>query len=188
MARKLNRLTARQVATLKKPGRHADGGCLYLKICKTAAGMSRSWVFFYSINGRQREAGFGPIAAVSLAQARRMAAEWRVMLDRGGPLDERKAATAATAARKTFGECAADLIKSKGAEWRNSVHRRQWETTLEQYCSALWDTPVDEVDTSAVLSVLTPLWARIPAVNSLPTVTPFSRPIATPAERIDLSR
>ena len=25
-------------------------------------------------------------------------------------------------------------------------------------------------------------------VNSLPTVTPFSRPIATPAERIDLSR
>ena len=32
--------------------------------------------------------------------------------------------------------------------------------------------------------------ARFPAaksVNSLPTVTPFSRPIATPAERIDLS-
>ena len=25
------------------------------------------------------------------------------------------------------------------------------------------------------------------SVNSLPTVTPFSRPIATPAERIDLS-
>ena len=28
---------------------------------------------------------------------------------------------------------------------------------------------------------------KSPGVNSLPTVTPFSRPIATPAERIDLS-
>lgn len=32
MGRSINKLTARQVATLKAPGRHADGGGLYLRI------------------------------------------------------------------------------------------------------------------------------------------------------------
>jgi hypothetical protein len=41
MARQLKRLTARTVAAMKKPGRHADGGNLYLTISKTGAGVSR---------------------------------------------------------------------------------------------------------------------------------------------------
>jgi hypothetical protein len=35
MARQLKRLTARTVASLTKPGRHADGGNLYLTISRT---------------------------------------------------------------------------------------------------------------------------------------------------------
>jgi hypothetical protein len=45
MARQANRLTARQVATLKTPGRHADGGNLYLSISETPGGLSKRWVF-----------------------------------------------------------------------------------------------------------------------------------------------
>ncbi|MGA8934228.1 MAG: integrase arm-type DNA-binding domain-containing protein, partial [Pseudolabrys sp.] len=41
--RKLNRLSARTVATLDKTGRHADGGGLYLQIKNGG----RSWVFIY---------------------------------------------------------------------------------------------------------------------------------------------
>ena len=42
MARAIHKLKFRQVETLKKVGRHSDGGGLYLKI--TSDG-SRRWVF-----------------------------------------------------------------------------------------------------------------------------------------------
>jgi Arm domain-containing DNA-binding protein len=73
MARQLKRLTARTVATMKMLGRHADGGNLYLTISKTGAGVSRRWTFLFSLNGRQREAGFGSAATVTLAEARERA-------------------------------------------------------------------------------------------------------------------
>ena len=83
MARQPKRLTARTVATMKKPGRHADGGNLYLTISKTGAGVSRRWTFLFSLNGRQREAGFGSAATVTLAEAREKAAGYRSMLAKG---------------------------------------------------------------------------------------------------------
>ena len=63
MARQLKRLTARGVAAMTKPGRHADGGNLYLTISKTGAAVSKRWTFMFSLAGTQREAGFGPAAA-----------------------------------------------------------------------------------------------------------------------------
>jgi hypothetical protein len=88
MARQLKRLTARTVAAMKKPGRHADGQNLYLTISNPATspggGLSKRWTFMYSFAGRQREAGFGSAATVTLAEARERAAEWRSLLAKGG--------------------------------------------------------------------------------------------------------
>jgi Arm domain-containing DNA-binding protein len=83
MARQLKRLTARTVAALKKPGRHAVGGNLYLTITSTPAGVSKRWTLLYSLAGKQREAGFGPAAVVTLAEAREKAAGYRSMLAKG---------------------------------------------------------------------------------------------------------
>jgi Arm DNA-binding domain len=69
MARKLNKLTARQVATVKTPGRHSDGGGLYLAI----GADRRAWVFRYALAGRVREMGLGSVSAITLAQARAVA-------------------------------------------------------------------------------------------------------------------
>ncbi len=80
MARRLTRLTARGVATLKKPGRHADGGNLYLAITRTLAGLSKRWTFLFSFGGKQREAGLGPASKISLAEAREKADEYRSLL------------------------------------------------------------------------------------------------------------
>ena len=92
MARHLKRLTARTVAAMTKPGRHADGGNLYLTISKTGAGVSKRWTFMFSFAGKQREAGFGPAAAVTLAEAREKAAGYRSMLAKGiDPLAAKKA-------------------------------------------------------------------------------------------------
>jgi hypothetical protein len=133
MARRLKRLTTRTVAALKKPGRHADGQNLYLTISNPATssgggGVSKRWTFMYTF-GKQREAGLGSVNDVTLAEAREKAAGYRSMLAKGiDPLDAKKAAREAEAGRKTFGECAAQLMKSKRREWRSDIHAAQWRT------------------------------------------------------------
>ena len=54
MARAIHKLTARAAETISKPGRHSDGGGLYLSI---SAEGRRRWVFLYTWRGRLREAG-----------------------------------------------------------------------------------------------------------------------------------
>jgi hypothetical protein len=124
MARALKRLTPVSIAALKKPGRHGDGGNLYLTVSKTPTGLSKHWTFMFTLDGKQREAGFGPVGTITLAKAREKAREWREMLlDGVDPLAAKQAARAAAraakdaeAARRTFGECADELIKSKRTE------------------------------------------------------------------------
>ena len=167
MARQPKKLTARTVAAMKKPGRHADGGNLYLTISKTGAGVSKRWTFMFSLAGKQREAGFGPASTVTLAEAREKAAGYRSLLAKGiDPLDAKKAGQETALARKTFGECAGELIKSKRREWRSEVHAGQWRTTIDDYCGPILDKPVDAIDTQAVLGVLQPVWGRIPETAS----------------------
>jgi integrase len=104
---------------------------------------------------------------VTLAEAREKAARYRSMLAKGiDPLDAKRADQEAAAGRRTFGECAAELIKSKSSEWRNEKHRAQWANTLHDYCRPIHDVPVDAIDTAAVLSVLQPIWGRIPETAS----------------------
>src|SRR3954470_15835277 len=74
MARHLNRLSARTVATATKPGRHSDGGGLYLNVTRSGA---RSWVFMWKVAGRRREIGLGSLRDVPLARAREKASEAR---------------------------------------------------------------------------------------------------------------
>jgi integrase len=166
MARSLNRLKALNVPSLKV-GRHSDGGNLYLIVGKDG---SRRWTFMFSLGDRQREAGFGAAAKVSLAEARRKAAEWRSLLAHGvDPIEAKKGASEARKAvplKPSFGECVDELIKTKGPAWRSEKYRRQWRKTLVEDAGSIWDLPVDEVATEHVLGVLKPLWARLPDAAS----------------------
>jgi Arm DNA-binding domain len=65
-----NRLTALKVARLTARGRHADGNGLYLQISEWN---TKAWIFRYERGGRQRHMGLGPVALVSLAEAREKA-------------------------------------------------------------------------------------------------------------------
>jgi hypothetical protein len=135
MSRQTKKLTARGVASLKTIGRHSDGGNLYLVLSKTGGGLSRRWVFMYSHGGKQREAGLGSAATVSLADARRKAAT-----------EAKKAADA----RKTFGQCAVAFFESKSKVWRSAKYRRQWFRSLKDHAAAIWDRPVADIDTERV--------------------------------------
>ena len=61
-----NSLTALKVARLDVPGRYADRNGLCLQISKW---LTKSWLFRFERNGRERQMGLGPIHTVSLAEA-----------------------------------------------------------------------------------------------------------------------
>ncbi len=160
MPRQANRLSARSVAALKKPGRHADGANLYLVVGASGA---RSWVFFYVIRGRQREMGLGPARDVSLAEARELAAQHRRSVRAGvDPLDARSV----DVAKPTFGAFAEEHIKLKGAGWRNEKHRSQWGNTLKTHAGSLSNKRIDQIATADVLAVLKPIWSTKPETAS----------------------
>ena len=67
MANAVNRLSARKVQTLAEPGRHADGGGLYIEI--TASGGSY-WRLKYRFGGKEKRLAFGVYPIVGLKDAR----------------------------------------------------------------------------------------------------------------------
>jgi hypothetical protein len=81
MARRtLNRLSAKEAERLKTPGRHSDGGGLYLSIDGDGR---RRWVFLYVRRGRRVELGLGGGRDMALASARTEATGLRAMLANG---------------------------------------------------------------------------------------------------------
>jgi Arm DNA-binding domain len=77
MRRSIHKLSARAVATLTKPGRHSDGGGLYLFISKDNKALRRRWVFRFTWRGKAIEMGLGSATQTSLAEARAKASEAR---------------------------------------------------------------------------------------------------------------
>ncbi|MCR6501538.1 tyrosine-type recombinase/integrase [Shinella sp. CPCC 101442] len=159
MVRAVNRLSARQVQTLTKPGRHADGDGLYLSI--SADGLRRRWVFLFrdKRTGKLREKGLGTPVSVTLKDAREAAAKARHVLKEGRDPLERAPETKSA---PTFGNQVAELLKSIGGSFRNSKHRKQWETTLTTHASSLSELPIDTISTQDVLGVLAPIWEKTP--------------------------
>jgi integrase len=158
MVRGINKLSARAAATLSKPGRHSDGGGLYLFISKDGEAIRRRWIFRFTWQGSTKEMGLGG-QGIALAKARDKAAEARRLVAAGiNPIEAKHEAERTRAGKPTFGQCADALLEAKSSEWRNEKHRAQWRMTLEEYAKPLRALPVDEVDTEAVLGVLQPIW------------------------------
>jgi hypothetical protein len=94
MPKRLNRLSAVKVASTKKPGFYADGDGLYLQVTD---GGSRSWVYRFKTGGRTRDMGLGSLNTVGLAEARGMAAEYRLQRLHGiDPIEARKSGACGT--------------------------------------------------------------------------------------------
>ncbi len=154
----INKLTAVAVQKTKEPGYYGDGGGLWLQLSKLGG---KSWAFRFTIHGKRREMGLGPVHTVTLAEARDQATELRKQIRAGiDPIEQRKtdkgqAATLAAKSAKTFKECAAAYIDAQRAGWSNPKHAAQWQNTLATYAHpTLGQLPVAAVDTELVLKVL----------------------------------
>lgn len=77
--KRINRLSARKVATLKEPGLYPDGGNLYFKVDK-GKGRAKSWIYRWEVCRKTKKRGLGPYPTVSLAKARKRRDETRRML------------------------------------------------------------------------------------------------------------
>lgn len=166
--RSSGRLTVPKVAKLVQPGRYGDGGNLWLQITDTGRTnndgkrvVSKSWLFRYQFNGgKSRQMGLGPVALVSLAEARELALAARKELLKGvDPIEARKAARAAVVLAEargiTFEQAAERYVSAHEGGWRNAKHRAQWRATLTTYgYPILGHLSVASVDTALVLKVL----------------------------------
>jgi hypothetical protein len=77
MRRRMSRLSVKEVVNKKEPGYYCDGGGLYLQVSDSG---SKSWIFRYTLNSRNRHMGLGPFHTVSLADARSAAVHCRQLL------------------------------------------------------------------------------------------------------------
>ncbi len=163
----IHRLTARGIAAAKSPGFYADGDGLYLQVTMGALGtVKRSWLVRYTLNGRRREMGLGPVSLVSLSEARDAAHDVRKRVRAGeDPIEARRAerakALAASAKAMSFQDCANAYIDAHKSGWKNAKHSEQWRATLEAYAYPVFGArPVSDVDAAQVMRVLDPIWTE----------------------------
>ena len=149
-------LTAARVRAEKRPGMHADGGGLYLRVDPSG---SRRWVQRITIRGRRHQLGLGGYPAVSLAEAREAALANRKLTREGGdPLAHKRRRS-----MPTFLEATARVIELRRGTWSNARYASQWPASLETYAfPTLGDLPVGHISSADVLTVLTPIWTTIP--------------------------
>jgi integrase len=168
MARPVNRLSAVLVSKVTARGYYCDGAGLYLQVSPSG---SKSWIFRYRLDGRQREMGLGPLNAMTLAQAREAAAGHRagftkkVRIDPLAARQEARRAAAALQAKQraipSFDEAAKAYIDAHRYEWKNAKHAGQWQATLSAYASPIFGSmPVSQVDTPDVLKALADIWTE----------------------------
>jgi hypothetical protein len=143
MAQFVGRLTALKVMKVKAPGMYADGAGLYLQVTGDGAThVAKSWIYRFTLRGRARQMGLGPLSSFSLAEARLKAAECRRLTYEGiDPIEARRAkrvqAALDRAAVLTFSQCSEQYVAAHRAGWRNHKHAAQWSATLKTYADPI---------------------------------------------------
>ena len=149
------KLSVQQLNSNMDAGRHYDDSGTGLHIYVRKSG-SKSWSQKIRFGGKQIELGLGNYPMVSLADARRVAAENKAMAAKGiNPKLER----AKPSTTPSFREVVELALPSILDELKNDKHRAQWRTTLETYALPLigkW--PVNEITVNEVHDVLKPIW------------------------------
>ncbi len=139
------------------PGRHADMHGLYLLVRDSG---TRSWVLRLQHRGTRRDLGLGAVNDVSLADARVLAAEVRKRVRAG--LEPAPAKTDRRKAVPTFETVTRACYEAMKGGWKDQRHV-SWLSSFERHVFPhIGATPVDAVDSSAVLAVLEPIWLTIP--------------------------
>ncbi|HEV7288844.1 site-specific integrase [Sphingomonas sp.] len=139
------------------PGRHVDVHGLHLLVRDSG---TRSWVLRIQHEGERRDFGLGPAHEVSLAEARLLAADLRKAVRAGVDLSARKGRGRKSVS--TFEEVTRDCYEAMKGGWKDQRHA-SWISSFERHVFPhIGSKAVTAVDSAAVLSVLEPIWLKIP--------------------------
>ncbi|WP_413717390.1 tyrosine-type recombinase/integrase [Silicimonas sp. MF1-12-2] len=154
------KLTKKLVENLG-PGRHGDGGGLYLVVDPSGA---RRWIVRVTVKGQKNrkgaplrtDFGLGGADVVTLHQARDRALEYRRMAKQG--LNPRYNARQEI---PTFEEISQQVHIERMPTWKNAKHGQQWINTLREYAfPKIGRMPVDSIGQPEVLMCLSPIWTE----------------------------
>ena len=160
-------LSAAMVRTVSKAGMYSDGNGLNLRVERSG---TKQWVQRVTVAGKRTMLGLGGYPAVSLADARELAAANQRAVKQGRDLLAEKRQAAEERRRPavpSFSEAAERVIEMRRPTWSNSKHAAQWTSTLATYAHpVIGRKPVDEITTGDVLAILTPIWTAKPETAS----------------------
>ena len=112
------KLTDAKLRNLSEPGKHFDGGGLYLDFTKAGG---RYWRMKYRYAGKEKLLALGVYPAVGLKDARDQAAQARTVLQAGGDPGELRKASKAQAVHE-----AANTLEAVARDWHQHQAAR-WE-------------------------------------------------------------
>jgi integrase len=148
----IHKLTSKDIEKIKKTkkdGMHGDGGNLWLQV--RHGGTAFSWIFRYTVNGRERSMGLGSLDTFSLHEARARALKYRQQMADGiDPIEARHRTRLdqqmAQAKEIPFRQCAAGWMAVQEVGWspRHTANIRQ---RFEMYVfPKIGDLPVQRLD------------------------------------------
>lgn len=153
-------LTDAKLRTLTTPGKHFDGGGLYLEV--TAAG-GRYWRLKYRHGGKEKRLAFGVYPAVSLKDARDQADQARKALAAGDdPSQVRKAskAKATHEAANTLEAVADAWLQHQSTRWTGVTATRIRASLQSDVFPALGPRPLASIRPGEVMAVVKKIEAR----------------------------
>lgn len=123
------KLTDAQLRNLTEPGKHFDGGGLYLELTKAGG---RYWRLKYRHSGKEKRLAFGVYPAVSLKDARDLAANARKALQAGEDPGELRRAEKVKATHE-----AVNTLEAVSRDWMKHQSGRWGEETAGRICASL---------------------------------------------------
>lgn len=154
--------TARGITALLKKGDkglYSAGNGLYLQVNGEGVG---SWIYRYQLNGKRRKLGLGSTSTITLAEARKLALEARLLVDQSiDPVNNKQRLEAQEKAEstQTFNALASEYIEAHKSEWKNKKSASQWTNTLKTYASPIiGELLPKEITPAHILQILQPIW------------------------------
>jgi integrase len=155
-----------KLRTLTTPGKHSDGGGLYLEVMKPAADGrpgAKYWRLKYRFGGKEKRLAFGVYPEVSLKTARELRDEARRVL-RGGadPGELKKAAKVQSLheARNTFASVTAEWLAHQAEAWTPETQERIRASLAENVFPSIGSKPLAQIKPLEVMAAIKAIEAR----------------------------
>lgn len=148
------KLADTKLRKLTTPGKHADGGGLYLEV--TEAG-GRYWRMKYRFGGKEKRLAFGVYPTVGLKEARELREAAKQALARGedpGALKKAARASVETAAANTVQAVGLDWLAIQKDGWSDTHYVREERNLRKDVFPYLGRRPIRDIDPPELLKVI----------------------------------